>query len=58
MLLGIHPHSDFIFRGFGVRFVQVPAIVGGNSNNGFLDGGSCLNLNNLVSNSNWNIGAS
>lgn len=33
------------------------AIVGGNCNNGLLVGASCVNLNNLVSNSNWNIGA-
>ncbi len=33
------------------------AIVGGNCNNGLLCGASTLNVNNLVSNSNWNIGA-
>ena len=33
------------------------ALAGGNCNNGLLVGASCLNLNNLVSNSNWNIGA-
>nr|DAJ11654.1 MAG TPA: hypothetical protein [Caudoviricetes sp.] len=33
------------------------ALVGGNCNNGLHVGASCVNLNNLVSNSNWNIGA-
>lgn len=33
------------------------AIVGGNCNNGLHVGGSAVNLNNLVSNANWNIGA-
>lgn len=33
------------------------AIVGGNCNNGALDGAFAVNLNNAVSNSNWNIGA-
>lgn len=33
------------------------AIVGGNSNNGLHVGASAVNLNNLVSNANWNIGA-
>lgn len=33
------------------------AIVGGNSENGLHCGASAVNLNNLVSNSNWNISA-
>lgn len=33
------------------------AITGGNSNNGSNDGVSTLNLNNALSNANWNIGA-
>lgn len=32
-------------------------LVGGNLNNGANDGSSCLNLNNGVSNANWNIAA-
>ena len=35
-----------------------PALVGGNCNNGSNCGGSALNLNNSVSNANWNIGSS
>lgn len=33
------------------------AITGGNSNDGSTDGVSTLNLNNALSNANWNIGA-
>nr|DAX94045.1 MAG TPA: hypothetical protein [Caudoviricetes sp.] len=46
-----------IFRGFGVCQSPVSWLVGGDCNNGFLVGASALNLNNLVSNTNWNIGA-
>jgi hypothetical protein len=34
------------------------ALVGGSSSNGFLAGGSCLVLNDLVSDSSWGVGAS
>ena len=34
------------------------ALVGGNCNNGLHVGPSYLNLNNAVSNANWNIGPS
>ena len=34
------------------------AIAGGNSNNGFKCGARYLNVNNLASKANWNIGAS
>jgi hypothetical protein len=40
-----------------VPAVSSDAIVGGNSNNGFPDGAFALNVNNALSNSNWNIGA-
>lgn len=33
-------------------------ILGGNVNNGAIDGVFCFNVNNLPSNSNWNNGAS
>ena len=33
------------------------AYVGGNSNNGLLCGAFAVNLNNTVSNADWNIGA-
>ncbi len=46
-------------RGFGVCLRPVPfrALAGGNCNNGFHDGALYLNVNNAVSNANWNIGA-
>lgn len=37
--------------------VPCPALVGGNCNNGFHVGCLALNVNNAVSNANWNIGA-
>lgn len=33
------------------------ALVGGNSNNGLHVGALALNLNNALSNANWNIGS-
>lgn len=39
-----------------VGLVSPAAIVDGNCNNGLLCGGA-VNVNNLVSNSNWNISA-
>ena len=51
--------SQFPLKGKKFRDLKFGfAIVGGNYNNGALDGLFCLNVNNAVSNSNANIGGS
>lgn len=40
-----------------LSLLLVPALVGGNWNNGVRDGGRYVNLNNLASNTNANIGS-